>query len=86
MRDRPGAADAQGAGRISARDLRRIAEESERAARIVRNLLAFARRQTAGARAPGHRRTVRARRRAASYELRLTGVELITHFQPGLHA
>ena len=34
-----------------AHDLRRIAEESERAARIVRNLLAFARRQTA-ARAP----------------------------------
>ena len=31
-------------------DLRRIAEESERAARIVRNLLAFARRQTARAR------------------------------------
>src|SRR4029453_4599639 len=30
-----------------AHDLRRIAEESERAARIVRNLLAFARRQTA---------------------------------------
>ena len=34
----------------SPRDLRRIAEESERAARIVRNLLAFARRQSAGAR------------------------------------
>ena len=34
-----------------ARDLRRIIDESERAARIVRNLLAFARRQTA-ARAP----------------------------------
>ena len=34
-----------------AHDLRRIAEESERAARIVRNLLAFARRQGA-ARAP----------------------------------
>ncbi len=32
-------------------DLRRIAEESGRAASIVRNLLAFARRQTA-ARAP----------------------------------
>ena len=31
-------------------DLRRIAEESERAARIVRNLLAFARRQTAAPR------------------------------------
>ena len=30
-----------------AQDLRRIAEESERAARIVRNLLAFARRQSA---------------------------------------
>ncbi len=30
-----------------AHDLRRIAEESERAARIVRNLLAFARRQAA---------------------------------------
>ena len=70
--------------RISARDLRRIAEESERAARIVRNLLAFARRQTA-AREPQDLTDLCARVVALrSYELRLTGVELITDFQPGL--
>jgi signal transduction histidine kinase/DNA-binding response OmpR family regulator len=67
-----------------ANDLRRIAEESERAARIVRNLLAFARRQTA-ARAPHDvadlcERVVALR----AYELRLTGVQLGTEFQPGL--
>ncbi|MGB2714308.1 MAG: ATP-binding protein [Vicinamibacterales bacterium] len=65
-------------------DLRRIAEESERAARIVRNLLAFARRQTA-AREPQDLAELCARVVALrSYELRLTSVELLTEFQPGL--
>jgi two-component system, NtrC family, sensor kinase len=65
-------------------DLRRIAEESERAARIVRNLLAFARRQTA-AREPQDLAELCARVVALrTYELRLTGVELVTEFQAGL--
>jgi signal transduction histidine kinase len=65
-------------------DLRRIAEESERAARIVRNLLAFARRQTA-AREPQDLAELCGRVVALrSYELRLNGVELVTEFQPGL--
>jgi two-component system, NtrC family, sensor kinase len=67
-----------------AQDLRRIAQESERAARIVRNLLAFARRQAAE-RTPQDvadlfNRVIALR----SYELRLNGVELVTDFQPGL--
>ena len=67
-----------------AEDLRRIAQESERAARIVRNLLAFARRQTA-ARAPQDvadlfSRVVSLR----TYELRLNGIELMTEFDPNL--
>jgi two-component system NtrC family sensor kinase len=67
-----------------AQDMRRIAEESERAARIVRNLLAFARRQTA-ARAP-HDVTDLCTRVLAlrAYELRLNGVELTTEFPPSL--
>lgn len=65
-------------------DLRRIAEESERAARIVRNLLSFARRQTA-AREPQDLAELCGRVVALrTYELRLTGVELVTEFQPGL--
>jgi two-component system NtrC family sensor kinase len=65
-------------------DLRRIAEESERAARIVRNLLAFARRQTA-AREPQDLVDLCGRVVALrTYELRLNGVELMTEFQPGL--
>jgi two-component system NtrC family sensor kinase len=63
-----------------AQDLRRIAEESERAARIVRNLLTFARRQGA-ARAPQDvvdvcQRVVALR----EYSLRIAGVELTTSF------
>jgi two-component system NtrC family sensor kinase len=65
-------------------DLRRIAEESERAARIVRNLLAFARRQTAE-RAPRDVADLFARVMALrAYELRLTGVEVETDFQGDL--
>jgi signal transduction histidine kinase len=67
-----------------AQDMRRIAEESERAARIVRNLLAFARRQTA-ARVPQDVADLCSRVLALrSYELRLNGVELTTEFEPGL--
>ena len=59
-----------------AQDLRRIAEESERAARIVRNLLTFARRQGA-ARAP--RDVVDVCQQVIAlreYSLRIAGVEL----------
>jgi two-component system NtrC family sensor kinase len=67
-----------------AQDLRRIAEESERAARIVRNLLAFARRQTAE-RAPQDVADLFGRVLALrSYELRLNGIELVTDFQAPL--
>ena len=65
-------------------DLRRIAEESGRAASIVRNLLAFARRQGA-ARAPQDvadlvERVIALR----TYELRLNSIELVTAFAPDL--
>ncbi len=67
-----------------AQDLRRIAEESERAARIVRNLLAFARRQAAARTqqdlADLFGRVISLR----SYELRLNGIDLITEFEPHL--
>jgi signal transduction histidine kinase/CheY-like chemotaxis protein len=69
-----------------AQDLRRIAEESERAARIVRNLLAFARRQSAARTqqdaADLFGRVISLR----AYELRLNGIELITDFEPNLPA
>jgi two-component system NtrC family sensor kinase len=64
--------------------LRRIAEESERAARIVRNLLAFARRQSA-ARAEQDIAEVMNRVLALrAYEFRLSAIELETDFEPGL--
>ncbi|HET7617955.1 MAG TPA: ATP-binding protein [Vicinamibacterales bacterium] len=67
-----------------AQDVRRIAEESERAARIVRNLLAFARRQTA-ARSPQDLGELAARVVALrAYEFRLNGIELESAFEPGL--
>jgi signal transduction histidine kinase len=67
-----------------AADLCNIAQESERAASIVRNLLAFARRQTA-ARAPQDPRLLFERVLALrSYELRLNNVEVTTEFEPGL--
>jgi two-component system NtrC family sensor kinase len=65
-----------------ANDLRRIAEESERAARIVRNLLAFARRQGA-ARAPQDVVDVCHRVLALrEYAFRMTGLKLTTEL-PG---
>ncbi|HTM24685.1 MAG TPA: ATP-binding protein [Vicinamibacterales bacterium] len=65
-------------------DLRRIAEESERAAKIVRNLLAFARRQSAE-RAPQDIADVVSRVLSLrAYEFRLNAIELETDFEPGL--
>jgi len=67
-------------------DLRRIAEESDRAAKIVRNLLAFARRQSA-TRAPQD--IVEVMNRVLSlraYEFRLNAIELETAFEPRLPA
>jgi signal transduction histidine kinase len=69
-----------------AHDLRRIAEESDRAAKIVRNLLAFARRQSA-TRAPQD--IVDVMNRVLSlraYEFRLNAIELETAFEPRLPA
>jgi two-component system NtrC family sensor kinase len=72
------------AQRQFAGDLRRIAEESERAARIVRNLLAFARRQTA-ARQPQDVAELFTRVMSLrTYEHRLNNVELQTAFEPNL--
>jgi two-component system NtrC family sensor kinase len=77
-------ADATAGGTQLAQDLRRIAQESERAAKIVRNLLAFARRQSA-ARAPQDVADLFSRVMALrSYELRLNGIELVMEFQPAL--
>lgn len=79
-----GTDDARGAQ--LAHDLRRIAEESERAAKIVRNLLAFARRQSA-ARAPQDIADVMSRVLSLrSYEFRLNAIELETAFEDGLPA
>jgi signal transduction histidine kinase len=65
-------------------DLRRIAEESGRAASIVRNLLAFARRQTA-ARVPQDITDLVQRVLALrTYEFRLNSIELVTEFEPNL--
>ncbi|MFL6279621.1 MAG: ATP-binding protein [Vicinamibacterales bacterium] len=76
--------DAVRTGPELAQDLRRIAQESERAAKIVRNLLAFARRQAAE-RAPQDVADLFSRVIALrSYELRLNGIEMVTEFQPAL--
>ena len=65
-------------------DLRRIVDEAERAARIVRNLLAFARRQTAE-RAPQDLVELVTRVLALrAYELRLNDIDLQTTYEPGL--
>ena len=80
----PGQSDAARPNTQLAHDLRRIVEESERAARIVRNLLSFARRQAAE-RAPQDVADLFGRVLSLrSYELRLTNVELVTEFAPGL--
>jgi two-component system NtrC family sensor kinase len=67
-----------------ARDLQRISEESERAARIVRNLLAFARRQ-AVSRAPQDVADLFGRVLALrAYEHRLNSIELVAEFHAAL--
>jgi two-component system NtrC family sensor kinase len=65
-------------------DLRRIVEEAERAARIVRNLLAFARRQ--GVERVAHDLGELVARVVAlrAYDLRLNDVTLETSYQPNL--
>jgi two-component system, NtrC family, sensor kinase len=69
-----------------AHDLRRIAEESDRAAKIVRNLLAFARRQSA-ARAPQDVADIMNRVLSLrAYEFRLNTIQLETAFEPHLPA
>ncbi|HEY2433028.1 MAG TPA: ATP-binding protein [Vicinamibacterales bacterium] len=65
-------------------DLRRIAEESERAARIVRNLLAFARRQSAARAAQDVGELLNRVLALRAYEFRLNAVELETECQPAL--
>lgn len=83
LRNPQAAAGVRPAGELAA-DLRHIAEESERAARIVRNLLAFARRQTA-ARAPQDVADLFGRVLALrAYEFRLTNIELRTEFDSRL--
>jgi two-component system NtrC family sensor kinase len=65
-------------------DLRRIAEESERAAKIVRNLLAFARRQSAERAEQDIADVMNRVLSLRAYEFRLNAVELETEFEPGL--
>jgi two-component system NtrC family sensor kinase len=81
-----GGEDHKGADAQLAHDLRRIAEESDRAAKIVRNLLAFARRQSA-TRAPQDIADVMNRVLSLrAYEFRLNAVELETAFEAKLPA
>ena len=65
-------------------DLRRIAEESERAAKIVRNLLAFARRQSAAREEQDVADVMTRVMSLRSYEFRLNTIEVETSFEPGL--
>jgi two-component system NtrC family sensor kinase len=74
LRDGP---SARPAGEV-ALDLRRIADESERAARIVRNLLSFARRQTVARASHGISQICARVLALREYEFRLTGVALHT--------
>jgi two-component system, NtrC family, sensor kinase len=81
VRESPGAVrDMQRLGQ----DVRRIAEESDRAAKIVRNLLAFARRQSAARAAHDpvdiFERTLLLR----EYALGSSGISLERHFERGL--
>ena len=66
-----------------AQDLRRIVDESERAARIVRNLLAFARRQAAERAPQDIAELVTRVLSLRAYDLRLNAIELETAFEPG---
>jgi two-component system, NtrC family, sensor kinase len=76
--DAPRSAEAIG------QDLRRIAEESGRAASIVRNLLAFARRQTAERAPQDVGELVQRVLSLRAYEFRLNSVELVVDVESGL--
>jgi two-component system NtrC family sensor kinase len=65
-------------------DLQRIAEESGRAARIVRNLLAFARRQTTAREPQDVTELIQRVLSLRSYEFRLNGIDLETEFDEHL--
>jgi two-component system NtrC family sensor kinase len=65
-----------------AEDLRRIAVESERAATIVRNLLAFARRQTSERALQDMADLVARVLSLRTYDLRLENIEISTVFEP----
>jgi signal transduction histidine kinase/CheY-like chemotaxis protein len=67
-----------------AQDLRRVVEESERAARIVRNLLAFARRQAAERSPQDIVELVTRVLSLRAYDLRLHAIDLRTAYEPGL--
>ena len=67
-----------------AHDLRRIAEESERAAKIVRNLLAFARRQSAARSEQDIADLMTRVLSLRAYEFRLNAIEVDSQFEPGL--
>ena len=83
LRD-PGRVEAPRAAAELASDLRHISDEAERAARIVRNLLSFARRQTT-ARAPQDVADLVGRVLSLrSYHQRLNDIALATEFEPGL--
>jgi two-component system NtrC family sensor kinase len=69
-----------------ASDLQRIAEESERAARIVRNLLAFARRQSAARQEQDIAELMNRVLALRAYEFRLNAIALDTDFEPKLPA
>jgi signal transduction histidine kinase/DNA-binding response OmpR family regulator len=77
-------ADAARAAPNLSHDLRRIAEESERAAKIVRNLLAFARRQSAERAEQDIADVMNRVLSLRAYEFRLNAIELETDFEPGL--
>lgn len=67
-----------------AADLRHISDEAERAARIVRNLLAFARRQTSARQPQDVADLVSRVVSLRSYHLRVSDIELVTEFQTDL--
>jgi two-component system, NtrC family, sensor kinase len=67
-----------------ASDLRRIATEAERAARIVRNLLAFARRQAASREPQDVPDLVGRVLALRAYDQRINGIDVETVFEPDL--
>jgi two-component system, NtrC family, sensor kinase len=72
-----------GSGQVAS-DLRQIATEAERAARIVRNLLAFARRQAASREPQDVVDLVGRVLALRAYDQRINGLDLDTRFEPEL--